>query len=37
LDYLGSVGFEIERVERLKWEIVERVVARKSRDAAAST
>jgi ubiquinone/menaquinone biosynthesis C-methylase UbiE len=37
LDYLGSVGFEIESVERLKWGIVERVVARKSRDAAAST
>jgi ubiquinone/menaquinone biosynthesis C-methylase UbiE len=30
LDYLGSVGFEIESVERLKRGIVERVVARKS-------
>jgi hypothetical protein len=30
LDYLGNVGFEIERVQRLKWGIVERVVARKS-------
>jgi ubiquinone/menaquinone biosynthesis C-methylase UbiE len=30
LDYLGNVGFEIESVERLKWGIVERVVARKS-------
>jgi ubiquinone/menaquinone biosynthesis C-methylase UbiE len=29
LDYLGSLGFEIESVERLKWGIVERVVARK--------
>jgi ubiquinone/menaquinone biosynthesis C-methylase UbiE len=29
LDYLGSVGFEIESVERLKWGIVERVLARK--------
>jgi len=29
LDYLGNVGFEIESVERLKWGIVERVVARK--------
>jgi ubiquinone/menaquinone biosynthesis C-methylase UbiE len=29
LDYLGDVGFEIERVERLKAGIVERVVARK--------
>jgi hypothetical protein len=30
LDYLGNVGFEIESVQRLKWGIVERVVARKS-------
>jgi hypothetical protein len=29
LDYLGDVGFEIESVARLKWGIVERVVARK--------
>jgi ubiquinone/menaquinone biosynthesis C-methylase UbiE len=29
LDYLGNVGFEIDSVERLKWGIVERVVARK--------
>jgi ubiquinone/menaquinone biosynthesis C-methylase UbiE len=29
LDYLGTVGFDIESVERLKWGIVERVVARK--------
>jgi ubiquinone/menaquinone biosynthesis C-methylase UbiE len=29
LDYLGSVGFEIETVKRLKRGIVERVVARK--------
>lgn len=29
LDYLGDVGFAIESVERLKWGIVERVVARK--------
>jgi ubiquinone/menaquinone biosynthesis C-methylase UbiE len=33
LDYLQNVGFEIESVERLKWGIVERVVARKSDDA----
>jgi ubiquinone/menaquinone biosynthesis C-methylase UbiE len=31
LDYLANVGFEVESVERLKWGIVERVVARKSR------
>jgi ubiquinone/menaquinone biosynthesis C-methylase UbiE len=37
LDYLGSVGFEIESVERLKWGIVERVVARKSQNAAFNT
>jgi ubiquinone/menaquinone biosynthesis C-methylase UbiE len=30
LDYLGNVGFEIDSVERLKWGIVERVVAHKS-------
>jgi ubiquinone/menaquinone biosynthesis C-methylase UbiE len=30
LDHLGNIGFEIESVERLKWGIVERVVARKS-------
>jgi ubiquinone/menaquinone biosynthesis C-methylase UbiE len=30
LDYLGNIGFEIDSVERLKWGIVERVVARKS-------
>jgi ubiquinone/menaquinone biosynthesis C-methylase UbiE len=29
LDYLTEVGFEIESVERLKWGIVERTVARK--------
>lgn len=29
LDYLASVGFEIQRVERSKWGIVERVAARK--------
>jgi ubiquinone/menaquinone biosynthesis C-methylase UbiE len=29
LDYLGEVGFEIESTDRLKWGIVERVVARK--------
>ena len=29
LDYLGDVGFEIVGVERLKWGIVERAVARK--------
>jgi hypothetical protein len=30
LDYLGNAGFEIDRVQRLKRGIVERVVARKS-------
>jgi ubiquinone/menaquinone biosynthesis C-methylase UbiE len=30
LDHLGNIGFEIESVERSKWGIVERVVARKS-------
>jgi len=29
LDYLATAGFEIESAERLKWGIVERVVARK--------
>jgi hypothetical protein len=29
LDELGAEGFEIERVERSKWGIVERVAARK--------
>jgi ubiquinone/menaquinone biosynthesis C-methylase UbiE len=29
LDYLAGAGFEVERVERLKWGIVERVVATK--------
>ena len=29
LDYLADVGFEIESVERSKWGIVERVLARK--------
>jgi ubiquinone/menaquinone biosynthesis C-methylase UbiE len=29
LDYLESEGFEVERAERSKWGIVERVVARK--------
>jgi len=29
LDYLADVGFEIDRVERSKWGIVERVTARK--------
>jgi ubiquinone/menaquinone biosynthesis C-methylase UbiE len=28
LDYLAAEGFEIEAVERLKWGIVERVIAR---------
>lgn len=35
LDYLETEGFEIESVERLKWGIVERVVARKPREWAA--
>ncbi len=35
LDYLGNVGFEVESVQRLKWGIVERVVARKAGRAAA--
>jgi ubiquinone/menaquinone biosynthesis C-methylase UbiE len=30
LDYLAAIGFEIETLERLKWGIVERVLARKS-------
>ena len=29
LDYLRAEGFEIERLERSKWGIVERVAARK--------
>jgi ubiquinone/menaquinone biosynthesis C-methylase UbiE len=29
LDYLGDEGFEVESVARLKWGIVERVIARK--------
>jgi len=32
LDYLATTGFEIERVERSKWGIVERVAARKPGD-----
>ena len=27
LDYLGAVGFEVDRVDRLKWGIVERLLA----------
>jgi len=27
--YLGEAGFEIERVDRSKWGIVERIAARK--------
>jgi ubiquinone/menaquinone biosynthesis C-methylase UbiE len=30
LDYLAEVGFEIESVQRLKWGIVERALARKA-------
>jgi ubiquinone/menaquinone biosynthesis C-methylase UbiE len=30
LDYLEAEGFEVERLERSKWGIVERVIARKS-------
>jgi ubiquinone/menaquinone biosynthesis C-methylase UbiE len=30
LDYLAEVGFEIETAQRLKWGIVERVLARKA-------
>jgi hypothetical protein len=29
LEYLGAEGFEVERLERSKWGIVERVRARK--------
>ena len=29
LDHLGAVGFEVEEMERSKWGIVERVLARK--------
>jgi ubiquinone/menaquinone biosynthesis C-methylase UbiE len=32
LDYLASVGFDVERSERSKWGIVERVAARKLGD-----
>jgi ubiquinone/menaquinone biosynthesis C-methylase UbiE len=34
LDYLEAEGFEVERLERSKWGIVERVLARKSAAAA---
>jgi ubiquinone/menaquinone biosynthesis C-methylase UbiE len=30
LDHLGAAGFELERVERSKWGIVERVIAHKA-------
>jgi SAM-dependent methyltransferase len=30
LDYLGSEGFDVERAERSKWGIVERIVARRA-------
>ena len=30
LDHLGAVGFEVERLERSKWGIVERLAARKT-------
>jgi hypothetical protein len=29
LDYLAGEGFEVESVQRSKWGIVERVIARK--------
>jgi ubiquinone/menaquinone biosynthesis C-methylase UbiE len=32
LDHLAAAGFEVERLERLKWGIVERIAARKPRD-----
>jgi ubiquinone/menaquinone biosynthesis C-methylase UbiE len=32
LDYLASAGFDVERAERSKWGIVERVAARKPGD-----
>jgi ubiquinone/menaquinone biosynthesis C-methylase UbiE len=32
LDHIATAGFEIERVERSKWGIVERIAARKPRD-----
>lgn len=32
LDHLAAAGFEIERLERSKWGIVERIAARKPRD-----
>jgi ubiquinone/menaquinone biosynthesis C-methylase UbiE len=34
LDYLAAEGFEIDSVQRLKWGIVERVIAHPSRGAA---
>ncbi|MQA74317.1 MAG: methyltransferase domain-containing protein [Solirubrobacterales bacterium] len=37
LDYLAAEGFEVESVSRLKWGIVERVVARKPRDLSTAT
>lgn len=33
LDYLAAEGFEIEQLERSKWGIVQRVVARNSEGA----
>ena len=30
LDYLADIGFEVESVQRLKWGIVERAIARKA-------
>ena len=33
LDYLSGASFEVEQLERSKWGIVERVVARKPREA----
>jgi ubiquinone/menaquinone biosynthesis C-methylase UbiE len=32
LDHIATAGFEVERVERSKWGIVERIAARKPRD-----
>jgi hypothetical protein len=32
LDHLAAAAFEIERLERSKWGIVERIAARKPRD-----
>jgi hypothetical protein len=37
LDYLTSVGFGIESVQRLKAGIVERVIARKPHEATAAS